>query len=187
MRLFPLALGFSLIGGSLPAQEDAVAGPTDAPVRQGIWGSLGAGFGSHGVSCYDCIGAVREGGFTTSFRLGGTIGPHATLGVDLIAWVKPLDDPGRGEYAFLGALMGELQFYPVARQGFFLLGGGGYIVDVVDDDLVLDSPGIALGIGYDLRTGGGFSLTPQLRYLRTIDGGSLTSSLYQLGIALTWH
>jgi hypothetical protein len=139
------------------------------------------------VSCETCIGAVRETGFTTSFRVGGTLSPQVTLGADLSGWVKPLDDPGRGKYAFMGALMGEAQLYFKPESGLFLLAGGGYVIDVVDDDLVLDTPGIVVGGGYDIRTGGGFSVTPYMKYFRTVDGGNLTSSLYQFGLAATWH
>ena len=187
MRLPVLVAGLSLIGSVLLAQEAATALPSEASVRRGFWFSLGAGIGSRGVSCYDCIGFQREQGFTTSFRMGGTLSPKVTLGIDLVGWVKPLDDPGRGEYTVFASLMGEAQFYPLAGQGLFLTGGGGYIVDVVDDDLVLDAPGMVLGIGYDIRTGRRFSWTPQFRYLRTLDGGNLTSSLYQGVIAATWH
>jgi hypothetical protein len=163
------------------------AGAQEATTRQGFWFSLGGGVGSHGVSCETCIGWVRETGFTTSFRVGGTLSPQVTLGADLSAWVKPLDDPGRGEYAFMGALMGEAQLYFKPQSGLFLLAGGGYVVDVVDDDLVLDTPAIVVGGGYDIRTGRGFSITPYMKYFRTVDGGNLTSTLYQFGLAATWH
>lgn len=179
LRYLLSAFGLLLLAPSVSAQE--------APVRQGFWLSVGAGVGSHGVSCESCIGAVRETGLATSFRLGGTLTSQVTLGVDLMAWVKPLNDPGRGEYAFLGALMGEVQFYPLRESGLFLLGGGGYVVDVVDDDLVMDTPGIVVGAGFDIRTGRGFSITPLFKYLRTVDGGNLTGSLYQVGISATWH
>jgi hypothetical protein len=183
MRPVVLAVGFCFIAGALEAQGSG----GEAAARRGVWLSLGAGLGSHGVGCDDCVGAGREQGLTTSFQLGAALSPRVTLGADLVAWVKPLNEPGRGEYAFFGALMGELQVYPVPRKGLFLLGGGGYIVDVVNDDLVLDTPGIVLGIGYDIRTGRRLSLTPQLKYLRTVDGGNLTSSLYQFGISATWR
>ena len=180
VRFTILFAGFFLLSTtSAKAQE--------APARQGFWLSLGAGLGSHGVSCESCIGAVRESGLSTSFRLGGTISSQATLGVDLTAWVKPLDDPGRGEYAFMGALLGEVQLYLMPESGLFLLAGGGYVIDVVDDDLVLDTPGIVLGGGYDIRSGRGVSITPYIKYFRTVDGGNLTSTLYQFGLAATWH
>jgi hypothetical protein len=179
-RLATLLAAFTLLSiTAVNAQE--------APIRQGFWFSLGAGLGSHGVSCDNCIGAVRETGFATSFRVGGTLSPQVTLGADLSGWVKPLNDPGRGEYAFMGALMGEVQLYLKPESGLFILAGGGYVIDVVDDDLVLDTPGIVLGGGYDIRAGRGFSITPYMKYFRTIDGGNLTSSLYQFGLAATWH
>ena len=179
-RILPLVIGCLLLA-------PFSAHGQDAPARQGFWFSLGGGVGSHGVSCESCIGSVRETGFTTSFRVGGTFSPQVTLGADLSAWVKPLDDPGRGEYAFMGALMGEAQLYLKPGSGLFLLAGGGYVVDVVDDDLVLDTPGIVVGGGYDIRTGRGFSITPTFKYFRTLDGGNLTSSLYQFGLSATWH
>jgi hypothetical protein len=177
-----------LLAGLAFLATSSVAAAQDAPLRRGFWLSLGAGIGSHGVSCGSCIGGTpREGGVTTTFRAGGALSPRVSLGVDLAAWLKPLDDPGRGEYAFLGALMGEAQLYLKPESGLFLLGGAGYIVDVVDDDLVLDTPGIVLGTGIDIPLGrGGFSITPHLKYFRTVDGGNLTSSLYQFVLAATW-
>lgn len=179
-RLVLVAVGLPLLALN-PAKAQ------DVPMRQGFWLSLGAGVGSHRVSCESCIGSVHETGASPTFRFGGTLSPQVTLGVDLTAWVKPLDDPGRGEYAFLGSLMGEAQLYLKPESGLFLLAGGGYVVDVVDDDLVLDTPGIVLGGGYDIRTGRGFSITPYMKYFRTLDGGNLTSTLYQFGLAATWH
>jgi hypothetical protein len=183
MRLLLLATGFSVIAAAAPAQES----PAPGVDRRGFWFSLGAGLGSRGLSCYDCIGLQREQGLTTTFRLGGTLSSQVTMGVNLVGWIKPLNDPGRGKYGVFSALMGVAQVYPFARYGFFVQGGGGYVVDVVEDDLVLDSPGMQLGIGFDVPAGRGFSFTPQINYLRTIDGGNLVSSLYQFGIAATWH
>lgn len=187
MRSFFLIVGFSLIAVTASAQQVVAPAAPDMPARAGFWFSLGAGVGSRGLSCDNCIGAERELGFSTTFRVGATVSPQVTLGINLVGWIKPLDDPGRGEYGFFTALMGMAQVYPFRQRGFFVQGGGGYIIDVVDDDLVLDSPGIILGLGYDLRMRKGFSLTPQINYLRTLDGGNLVSNLYQLGIAATWH
>jgi hypothetical protein len=183
--MISLRLATLLAGAALLTVTSAVA--QEPMPRQGFWFSLGGGVGSHGVSCETCIGGAEETGFTTSFRVGGTLSPQVTLAADLSAWVKPLDDPGRGEYAFMGALMGEAQLYFKPESGLFVLAGGGYVVDVVDDDLVLDTPGIVLGGGYDIRTGRSFSITPYMKYFRTVDGGNLTSTLYQFGLAATWH
>jgi hypothetical protein len=183
MRSLILPIALLSLAQVAVAQEEAVTAP---PARQGFWFSLGAGLGSRGLSCDFCVGNEREGGFATNFKFGGAVGPNVTLAASLTGWITRHPESRGGRYGVFSSLMGVVQVYPMTDAGLFFQGGGGYIVDVIDDESVIDSPGITLGVGYDLRVGRNFSLTPQVNYLRTIDG-NLVSSLYQFGLAATWH
>jgi hypothetical protein len=177
MRRLLLAFGFLLLGPTVHAQEQ----------RQGFWFSVGAGIGSRRLECTACVGSTGETGFAVNIRMGGTPGPQVTLGAALTGWYKSDNRSSGKRFALFSALMGIVQVYPVRGNGFFLQGGPGYIVDVVDDDLVIDAVGMTVGAGYDIRLKPGFSITPQLNYLRTLDSGALTTSLVQVGVAATWH
>jgi hypothetical protein len=183
MRLLLLAAGLSLFASPISAQE----GAAERQERQGFWVSLGAGMGSRGLSCDFCTGGHRQSGLATSFRVGGTLSPQVTVGANLVGWIKALSPAEGGSYGVFTALMGTLQVYPITRSGFFFQGGGGFIVDVVNSETVVEGPGMILGVGFDIPAGKGFSLTPQINYLRTIGGGNEVTSLYQFGIAATWH
>ena len=187
MRLLAIATGLVLLATSAVAQEAAGPDQAEHHARKGIWFSLGAGLGSRGISCEFCVGVPREEGFSTSFRVGGVVSPTVTLGAALTGWITKLSEPLGGSYSVFSALMGVVQVYPSRLAGFFVQGGGGYIVDVLDDETVIDSPGLTLGLGYDIRVGRNFSLTPHINYLRTLDGGVYNSDLYQFGVAATWH
>lgn len=177
MRRILLLLGLTLLCGTAHAQEE----------RQGFWFSVGAGIGNRRLECTACVGSTGETSFATSIRLGGTPGPQVTLGAAITGWIKSDNRSSGKRFALFSALMGIVQVYPIRENGFFLQGGPGYIVDVVDDDLVIDAVGMTVGAGYDIRLKQGFSITPQLNYLRTLDSGALTTSLVQVGLAATWH
>lgn len=185
MRLL-IAVGFCLIACSASAQEASQQG-SDDPERHGFWFSAGAGIGSRGLSCTECIGSQRERGFSGNLRLGGTVSPQLTFGANIIGWVRTNSEPSGGRHAVFGALMGVAQYYPVKRSGLYVQGGGGYVVDVVDEEAVIHGVGMTVGLGFDVRVGESFSLTPQFNYVRTLDRGAITSSLYQLGVAVSWH
>jgi len=136
--------------------------------REGFW--IGAGFGcgsaSFSADCDDC-GSDREDSFTGHFRLGGTLSERVLLGAETNVWVKEEDDTT----LTLGSVTGTVTFYPVATSGFFLKGGLGFsLVDVTIDlgssDISTNKSGwgFLAGIGYDLRVGGNFSLSPTINY-----------------------
>lgn len=176
-----------MLAATATAQETVRPDVAEHRARQGFWASVGAGLGSRGLSCEFCMGSQREEGFATNFRIGGTLNRSVNLGASLTAWITKHPASRGGSYGVFTSLMGVAQVYPVSRAGFYFQGGGGYIVDVIDDESVNEGPGITFGIGYDARVGRNLSITPHVNYLRTIDGDQGTSDLYQFGVAVTWH
>ena len=157
-------LGCLTFGIVLFASPLAWAGHPQA--RQGFWIGFGVGYGSAGVNCDDC-GGEREGSFTGSFKLGGTLSDKVLLGVESNGWLKEQE----GVTLTLGSFTGTVTFYPQASSGFFLKGGVGlsYIsTDFKDGSLSVSVSkagwGVLAGAGYDIRVGRNISITPAVNY-----------------------
>jgi len=157
-------LGCLVLGIVLFASPVAWAGHPQA--RQGFWIGFGVGYGSAGVNCDDC-GGEREGSFTGSFKLGGTLSDKVLLGVESNGWLKEQE----GVTLTLGSFTGTVTFYPQASSGFFLKGGVGlsYIsTDFKDGSLSASLSktgwGVLAGAGYDIRVGRNISITPAVNY-----------------------
>ena len=136
--------------------------------RQGFWIGFGVGYGSADASadCEGCSGD-REGSFTGSFKLGGTLNERVLLGFEGNGWIKEVDDAT----LTLGSFTGTVTFYPQASGGFFLKGGVGlsYVDTEVSEgsftaSLSKTGWGVLAGIGYDLRVGRNLSLTPCVNF-----------------------
>jgi hypothetical protein len=163
--------------------------------REGFWIGLGLGVGSAGANCDACTDD-REIGLSGNLRLGGTLSQHVLLGVGTNGWIK--SDSGVDQN--MGALSALVVVYPSATGGFFLQGGLGmiwYKADDGTDELTSTGFGALLGLGYDFRVGGNFSLSPFLNFLGS-SGGNLkfngaeldidfNANLFQLGLGVTWH
>ena len=106
MQLAILAAGFSIFTGTLSAQE-VEAGTED---RRGFWVRVGAGTGSRGLSCDNCIGVDRQLGFSVSLGAGGTLSPQVTVGANLLVWITSLSPDEGGSVGVFNALMGVAQF-----------------------------------------------------------------------------
>jgi hypothetical protein len=173
----------------------AAANPADADAqnpqtRQGFFISFGVGGGSFG--CEDC--GDRETGAAALIHLGGTLSPRLLLGADISGWSKSVEDSGGGEARLTHAnLTAALQFYPSAAGGFWLKGGigtstlraeaSGGGVTISGDETGF---GLTAGLGYDIRLGTNFSLTPYGSFsFGSIEGGSVNHA--QLGLAATFH
>jgi hypothetical protein len=183
-----------LVVASLPlqAQEEAI----NKHARKGFWISFGFGAGSLGASCDGCGDLDRETGVSGYLRLGGTISQNILIGGGTNGFYKDSD----GIKQQFGAVSALILWYPSARGGLYLQGGLGYSLysatDGIDD---IDAGGASalLGIGYDIRLGTNFSLTPffnvaanggaEAKFNDVGLGANLNTNLAQLGLGVSWH
>lgn len=156
-----------------------------APTRDGFFIGLGLGGGSFG--CTDCTD--RQSGVTGHLKLGTSVSPQLLLGVESSAWTKE-EGGARLTHANVSAVA---QFYPSAAAGFFLKGGVGvsrleasataFGITVSAGQTGL---GLTAGLGYDMRVGNNFSVSPYgLFGWGNFDGGN--ANTFQLGLGVTWH
>jgi hypothetical protein len=78
-------LGCLALGIMLLASPAAWAGHPQG--RKGFWIGFGGGYGSADIHCDGCDGD-RQGSFTGSFKLGGTLSDKVLLGVESNGWFK---------------------------------------------------------------------------------------------------
>lgn len=153
--------------------------------RQGFFIGFGFGAGSLGVEGGD----ERETGGAGILKLGGTLNSRTLIGADISAWTK---EEG-GARVTHGNVTAMIQFYPSETGGFFLLGGvglsqlevsvssGGFSGSVSDEGL-----GLTGGLGYDIRLGTNFSLSPYASFAwGNFEGG--TANHGQLGLSAMFH
>lgn len=162
------------------------------PVRQGIWGAVAGGYGTAKLGCSNCGDIAREGSFSGSLVVGGTLSSSLLFGLEVDGWVKTINnDPLR-----LGGLNAILQWYPAASLGLFIKGGVGlayargdlqYPTSVFVDDSGL---GYLLGLGFDFPVGSGLAISPVASFyggnigdVQNAQGVEFT--VFQLMVALT--
>jgi len=153
--------------------------------RQGFFIGLGIGAGSFGVEGGD----ERDTGVAGHVTLGGTLTPQLLLGGEFTGWTKE-EDGARVSHTNATAIV---QFYPIVEGGLFLRAGIGSStlsisgtsgnVTVSIDDTAL---GATAGLGYDIRVGSNFSITPYGLFVwGNFEGGS--ANHFQGGLGVTWH
>jgi hypothetical protein len=155
------------------------------PRRRGFWFNGGLGYGTAGCN-EEFLCSGREGGFSGTLSIGGTLGQNVLLGAMSNGWIK--DEAG--VELTIGTLVGMVRFYPSAAGRFFLQGGLGYgVVELsVDGFGSEDESGVGsmVGLGYDIRIGNNVSLTPYLNGFAT-GTESATWSVGQFGLSITTH
>ncbi|MGE0158361.1 MAG: autotransporter domain-containing protein [Gemmatimonadales bacterium] len=157
----------------------------NSQTRQGFFINLGLGVGSFGIE----NGDDREVGGTGEITLGGTLTPQVLLAGEISGWTK---DEGGARVTHTN-VTAVVQFYPMVDGGLFLRGGvggsrleisassGGFSFSAEDTGL-----GATAGLGYDIRVGSNFSITPYgLFAWGDFDGGS--ANHFQGGLGVTWH
>jgi hypothetical protein len=193
----PAASAAPSSSSSTPATDNSVAGALRRSAdRHGLWGSLGVGRGSAGLSCDVC---ARES--TRAYSIHGDIGirlsPQFLLGVETFAWLDVIghgiDRIARGTYLLARS-------YPFHGSRLFLNGGLGVASFQINDGEVAfttKSPSLSLAAGYDWRVDG-FTITPSIAAI-TSTGGRLSSDrtgnpvtenarlgLLRTSVALSW-
>lgn len=187
MRLLRAMLVSLVIPVSVAAQNPQT--------REGFGISFGLGTGSAGAECDGCS-SDRENGLSGYLRLGGYVRPHVFLAFESTGWTFSQD----GIDETLGFYMGVVQWYPNPDRGLFLKGGVGlsrYLATDGFDDVTGSGLGLSLGLGYDIRVGKNFSLTPYANFLSSTkselevndvsSGLNVSANLLQIGLGFTWH
>jgi len=170
--------------GAQPPQEQQLK-----HARRGFWIGVGFGYGSLGVE----DGDEREGGFSGTLKLGGTLSQNLLIGVQTNGWTKTFEEVDAS--LTFGILAAVVQFYLGSNSGFYLSAGGGLGTlsgEAFGQTETKTGFGWVVGAGYDLRLGRMFSLTPYVNFVgSSFDifdiGESVSFNLIQGGLAVNWH
>jgi len=181
-RSIPILWLFVAALVALPQGGDAQGRPQ---TREGFF--IGFGFGGGSMGCTDCVD--REAAVTGHLKLGGSLSPQLLLGVQSSAWTKE-ESGARLTHTNVSAVA---QFHPVATAGLFFTGGVGFSTleaEVPIAGVVLSDSqtglGLTAGLGYDVRVGTNFSVTPYGLF-GWGDFETLDVNVFQLGLGVTWH
>jgi len=160
--------------------------------RKGFWIGFGFGYGSLGLSCDGCSSIDRESGVSGFLKMGGTVSDKLLLGGESNGWTKKM--AGRNTTA--GNVSFTAYYYPTPASGLFLRGGLGFADYQVEGEDGSVGFGFTLGVGYDIRVGTNFSLTPAANFnwgsvgdVQTVGGTVLgvKENIFQVGLGFTWH
>jgi hypothetical protein len=189
-----LAVVFALAIPALLAAQSAAGGP---PTRTGFWISFGLGGGPKWHSCDVCTEEFGNG-FGGSVALGGTLSQQWLIGADVVGFFPfaGMDDGYTANTDGFGAALFTMRHYPKPDGGLFLMGGLGLgEIDVEQD--VLEANGFVgkVGLGYDLRAGRNFSITPNVSLVQSFGteteragekiDQTMNFGMVQLGVS--WH
>src|SRR2546430_15963596 len=96
----------------------------------------------------------------------------------------------------LGNVSFTAYYYPAPANGFFLRGGLGVADYKEEGSSGSTGFGFTLGLGYDVRVGTNFSLTPVANFswgsVGDVQSGPATvpgtkENVFQIGLGFTWH
>jgi hypothetical protein len=176
--------------------QTLVADKAPQASRQGFWIGFGFGGGSAGVTCDGCTDERFSGG-TARLALGGTVSPNLKIGGESHVWVNT-EDSNIDES--VGNVSASLYYYPSRTGNVFLQGGVGMSVYSYDDGSMTaeaNGLGIILGVGYDIRLGRKFSLTPIFAYSTALSGNlhidgmdtgfTAKPNFVSLSLSAVWH
>jgi hypothetical protein len=154
--------------------------------REGFFIGVGLGWGSLG--CADCVS--RESSGAAELKLGGALNPQLLIGGASTVWTKK---DASGTRLTHGTVTFMAQYYPSVTSGFWVKGGVG-VAQLMAESTVLgvnvtvtdNGLGLNAGLGYDVRVGTNFSLSPYSSWSwGSFEGGS--ADHFQLGLGVTWH
>ena len=181
------------VGVTIALLLTLATGTAQAQTREGFWIGGGMGVGSLGVD----DGSDRSTAPVGYLKLGGTLSERFLLGGEVNLWIKE----DRGLTLTHGNVSAVGYFYPSSTNGFFLKAGLGMSeleiendrVYVVGDELVIEfnrvsetGIGAVVGLGYDVRVGDNWSITPVLNLnAGAFDGGNTNVAEFAVGV--TWH
>lgn len=160
-----------------PRTQAAPRSDDETPLREGVWFSIGFGYGTLG--CQDCD--ERDSGLSGGLAVGGTLNQHVLIGVGTTGFARSYD----GELLTAGTLDGRIRVYPSRRSGFFLNGGIGLgsLSYAGESEFGL---GVMLGVGWDIRVGRNVSVTPFWNG-SAMQNSTVDANFGQLGVGITIH
>ncbi len=185
---FLSSLAIALTAQPVAAQESGL--------HNGFWFGFGVGSGWVHISC-DICEANRNLGISGNIRVGVATSPGLLLGAEVNGWVKSEEAVDE----LLASLSAVAYWYPNPAGGLYLKGGVGaigYRISSEEQTITSTAIGPELGIGYEVQIAEKFSVSPYLQALispptaeLSLEGETQSSdvslSLFQLGLALTWH
>ena len=189
IHIVVLATAVGLSAGELLAQRPHA--------RDGVNVSFGFGGGGAHLGCSGC-GNDRQGGTGFYLNVGGTISPRFTLGGEL----NGFGFASNNRDLTISSLLAVAHVYPEPASGFFFTLGAGVTGASVSDrlqsvEVYSTGFGIEGGLGYDVRLGRNFSLTPYAQFVKAFSGqvsynsawgpDQLNPDYYQVGLGFTWH
>jgi hypothetical protein len=193
------------------AQEIPAEGPPDSSRTGGwFWAGIGIGYGSASAVCPACGENGPQGGSTATVSVGFYARQDLRVGAQAMIWVDGGGVYSRREDKFYRTqLLFVALYYPWEKFDGFVQAGAGFAAynaydqyrpvrqDAQGNDLPSqvhgEGPGFMAGVGYDVRIGTEFLLSPTLHYtygflgglvlnsVRSVDG---QGSMHQLGISL---
>jgi len=197
-RIFPalmIAVALSALSAPVVGQEMQV----DVEQRHnGWWFGAGLGGGWNSTDTPD----TTQGGGAGFIRGGGTLKQWFLFGVDVAFWVKRIgtsQDPVWISSTNATAMAMLYPLYPLG--GYLKVGVGVGIADVVENTEVLGAIppahkeygiGLTGGIGWDLRVGRNFYLTPNVDVIwnnvqNPVGTEKVNSLAVTIALGVTWH
>jgi hypothetical protein len=148
-----------------------VASAAEAQDRRGVTMSLHGGYGSARVSCDDCARGDRESAPAGGLILGWGLNERLVVGASLDFWTQDRDlRPDLRSTIDFYTFSGTLTVYPLRTAGLFVRGGAG--AAFVDNEVrgrgsrvtydLGSGIGAMAGVGYDIRIGRRWFVTPML-------------------------
>lgn len=193
----------------LAGTASASAAQRTSESHAGFTGALGVNKGNVQTNCDVCVESQSDSDFGFMFRAGWTLRPNYYVGVELTLWEKQQELSGIQADVNFNVVTAVLLWYPQTYHQYFLKGGLGIAqVKTVHDtpgqsggfvasELEATGPLVQVGLGYDLRLGRAWSVTPYIDFLFGFSGKSdvgsssatttLKSAMLVFGAAVTIH
>lgn len=192
MRASPILLVAAAMLALAPAPAPAQQA---APVREGLWLSLGVAWGLRSTAA--CCPTCCEGGVASepsgALQVGATFGRHLLVGFEADGFQRHEPVVSEDLVYWTAAAF----WYPWSARTFFLKGGLGYYRYDLDDAgaaggaVAAHASGLAavLGLGLDVYLGRDFSLTPFLNVATGLTSGAAgpRPTLLQAGVSAVLH
>ncbi len=172
--------------------------------HQGFHATIGLGMGQSTTHCLSCTVSTTTTGPTLTMRFGGALTPNVVLSAEYTAQAK-MSDVATAVALWTSLLV---QWYPRARQGFFVDVGGGLALHNEDipateataaTQIAVVEWGYQFGAGYDIRLSRGTSITPFADLLIArgtpgptdahdpVTGPKVGASMVHAGVAVSWR
>lgn len=191
-----------LSAAAAPLGAQDIRAISSGPERAGFWWGIGFGAARADAKCEGCPDFDPETFPLLDIRLGATLSPSVTLGVQLTGGQKSeAFQTAAGTDVNVGDLNVSAYWYPKASGNLWLQGGlAGVVWQAKNGSATIHSVGggLTLGAGYDFRMGRNTSITPSLRGAwggkgKLVDQNGNSADVHwqtnflEAGVAILWH